>query len=184
MRRRHFLLVPALIAASPASFAQSVAHGGILVQHAWARAAAEEGMTSVVYLTIVNRGGDDTLTHAHTPVATASVLHQTRNDGGVMRMLSVANIPLPSGQRVALKPGGYHIMLVGLVKPLKPGDKFPLSLTFGHAGTLIVQVHVLKPGATGITPDDEKSTDGDENGGDHNGMSHGDMGDMGGMDMK
>lgn len=173
MRRRLALFAPLLVAFSPAALAQSVAHGGIVVQRVWARAAAEEGMSSVVYLTIVNRGGDDALTRARTPVATAAVLHQTRNDGGVMRMLDVAGIPVPSGQRVALKPGGYHIMLVGLQKPLKPGDTFPVSLSFAHAGTLIVQAHVLKAGASG--PGDD-SNDG------HDGM--GDMKDMGGMEMK
>ena len=173
MRRRPAFIAPFLAAFSPAALAQSVAHGGIVVQRVWARAAAEEGMSSVVYLTIVNRGGDDTLIHARSPVATAAVLHQTRNDGGVMRMLDVAGIPVPSGQRVALKPGGYHIMLVGLQKPLKPGDTFPVSLSFAHAGTLIAQAHVLKAGASG--PGDD-SNDG------HDGM--GDMKDMGGMDMK
>ena len=170
MRRRLALFAPFLAAFSPAALAQSVAHGGIVVQRVWARAAAEEGMSSVVYLTIVNRGGDDALIHARRPVATAEVLHQTRNDGGVMRMLDVAGIPIPSGQRVAFKPGGYHIMLVGLQKPLKPGDTFPVSLTFAHAGTLIVEAHVLKAGASG------PASDADE------GM--GDMKDMGGMEMK
>ena len=111
MRRRHFLLAPLLFAplpivVSPAALAQAVAHGGIVVRHVWARAAAEEGMSSVVYLTIVNRGADDALTHARTPVATAAVLHQTRNDGGVMRMLGVASVPdstrRKSGDRIAL----------------------------------------------------------------------------------
>ena len=177
MRRRLALFAPLLFAVSAAALAQSVAHGGVAVQHVWARAAAEEGMSSVVYLTIVNRGGEDALTHARTPIATAAVLHQTRNDAGVMRMLDVASIPIAAGQRVALKPGGYHIMLVGLQKPLKPGDTFPVSLTFAHAGTLIVAAHVLKAGASG--PGDG---DGSESGGDGHGM--GDMKDMGRMDMK
>jgi copper(I)-binding protein len=184
MRRRHFLLAPLLfaplpIAVSPAALAQAVAHGGIVVRHVWARAAAEEGMSSVVYLTIVNRGADDALTHARTPVATAAVLHQTRNDGGVMRMLGVASVPVPAGQSVTFKPGGYHIMLVGLQKPLNPGDTFPISLTFAHAGTLIVEAHVLKAGASG------PGHDGDDDMGDMKDMgTSGDMKDMGGMDMK
>lgn len=177
MRRRLALLAPFLVAFAPAVSAQSVAHGGLVVQHVWARAAAEEGMSSVVYLSIANRGGDDALTHARTPVATAAVLHQTRNDGGVMRMLDVASIPVPAGQSVTLKPGGYHIMLVGLQKALKPGDTFPVALTFAHAGTLIVEAHVLKAGASGPGRDDAP-----ESGGDGHGM--GDMKDMGGMDMK
>lgn len=179
MRRRLALFAPILFAAS-AAFAQPVAHGGLVVERVWARAAAEEGMTSVVYLSIVNRGGDDALTHARTPVANAAVLHQTRNDSGVMRMLKVDSIPIPAGGRVVLKPGGYHIMLVGLQKPLKPGDIFPVSLTFAHAGTLIVEAHVLKAGASGPAPEDMG------NDMDHGGTSGGGMsgGDMGGMNMK
>jgi copper(I)-binding protein len=54
---------------------------------------------------------------------------------------------------VSLKPGGYHIMLMGLSAPLKEGDSFPLSLTFAHAGSTTVTVKVKGAGDTGMSMD-------------------------------
>jgi copper(I)-binding protein len=62
--------------------------------------------------------------------------------GDVMRMRQVEEIALPAGQTVELKPGGYHLMFVGLKAPLKAGDKFPLKLRFEKAGEVEVTVNV------------------------------------------
>ena len=56
---------------------------------------------------------------------------------------------LPAGQEVALKPGATHIMLLGLTRPLRPGQSFPLTLVFEKAGTRAVTVSVEKAGAMG-----------------------------------
>ncbi len=62
---------------------------------------------------------------------------------GVMQMRQLANgLPIPAGGSVALKPGGYHVMLIGLKKPLKAGDTFPLMLTFEKAGNISITVSV------------------------------------------
>jgi hypothetical protein len=92
-----------------------------MIEHPWARATPTTSLSSVVYLTIVNNHGDDTLVHASTPIATMATLHQTRLDNGIMRMLPIEAIPIAEGERLMLKPGGYHIMLTGVMKPLKPG---------------------------------------------------------------
>jgi len=67
----------------------------------------------------------------------------------VMKMRPIAGIDIPPGQAVTLAPGGLHIMLEGLAKPLKAGQSFPLTLTFDKAGTRTVNVAVEKVGATG-----------------------------------
>jgi copper(I)-binding protein len=46
-----------------------------------------------------------------------------------------------------LKPGGFHVMLIGLKDGLKEGEKFPLKLKFEKAGEVTVQVTAEKPGA-------------------------------------
>jgi len=63
-------------------------------------------------------------------------------DGDVMRMREVDGIDVPPGQRVELKPGGMHIMFMGLKAPLKAGDSFPATLTFQKAGDVKVSVKV------------------------------------------
>jgi hypothetical protein len=58
-------------------------------------------------------------------------------------MPHAASIPVPAGQTVALSPGGFHGMLMGLTAPLVEGEKFPITLTFEKAGALDVSVDIL-----------------------------------------
>jgi len=60
----------------------------------------------------------------------------------VMKMRPVEDIDVPPAAPVELKPGGLHIMLLGLTAPLKEGDSFPLTLTFAKAGEITVPVHI------------------------------------------
>jgi copper(I)-binding protein len=159
MLERRLLLALATIGfgsalATPPVAAQMAARNGIMIEHPWARATPTTSLSSVVYLTIVNNHRDDTLVHASTPIATMATLHQTRLDNGIMRMLPIEAIPIAEGERLMLKPGGYHIMLTGLMKPLKPGTYFPLTLTFANAGAITVRVRVEKAGASGTEDSD------------------------------
>jgi copper(I)-binding protein len=72
--------------------------------------------------------------------------------GMVMKMRPIASLDIPAGQPVTLKPGGDHVMLLGLNGPLREGQSFPLTLTFEKAGAREVTVAVEKPGAAGPTP--------------------------------
>jgi periplasmic copper chaperone A len=67
--------------------------------------------------------------------------------GMVMQMRPIAGVTIPEGQKVALKPGGMHVMLIGLKAPLRQGQTFPLTLTFAKAGPETVTVVVGKIGA-------------------------------------
>ena len=67
----------------------------------------------------------------------------------VMKMRPLAGLDIPAGQPVTLKPGGEHIMLLGLNQPLREGQTFPLTLDFEKAGQRAVTVIVGKPGAAG-----------------------------------
>jgi copper(I)-binding protein len=68
-------------------------------------------------------------------------------EGSVMRMRSVVGIEIGAGETVALRPGGYHLMLVNLKHPLGEGEDVPLTLTFEKAGSLDVVVKVEAMGA-------------------------------------
>jgi len=66
---------------------------------------------------------------ASSPVAAMVEIHEMKMDDGVMKMRAVDALPLPAGQAVALKPGSYHVMLMGLKGPIKAGETVPLTLT-------------------------------------------------------
>lgn len=62
--------------------------------------------------------------------------------GGMMTMAEVEKIPVAAGTTVALEPGGYHIMLMELAKPLVVGEKVKVTLTFEKAGDVVVEAEV------------------------------------------
>lgn len=136
-------LAAALIAIPATVFAQQSTPN---VAHAWSRAAMA-GHQGVVYLTITDAGAPDTLTGATTPVANSAELHEFIDDHGVMKMRPVASLPVAPGHPAMLKPGGYHIMLMGLKQPLTQGEQFPLALRFAYAGQVTTTVTVEPAGA-------------------------------------
>lgn len=87
--------------------------------------------TGAAYLRIRNVGDRDmTLVAAFSPAADAVELHTHVDDAGVLRMRQVKEIVVPAGNEVAFKPGGYHVMLIGLPLPLLAGDKVSITLRF------------------------------------------------------
>ena len=95
-------------------------------------------------MTLDNKSGsDDRLTGAASDVAAKVQIHEMSMTNGTMQMREVAGgLPVPAGGEVVLKPGGYHVMLMGLKKPLVAGESFPLTLTFAKAGNMSVTVTV------------------------------------------
>jgi copper(I)-binding protein len=91
----------------------------------------------------------DAIVAASSPVAETVEPHRTVNEGGVMRMLPARDLALPAGNLVEFKPGGLHIMLIGLKAPLRQGDSFALTLRFRTAAPVTVQVKIGAPGASG-----------------------------------
>ncbi|MDQ7859429.1 MAG: copper chaperone PCu(A)C [Armatimonadota bacterium] len=99
--------------------------------------------TSAIYMIIHNNGTDgDQLLSAEADVATAVELHETRMEGGTSRMHKLAAIAIPARGRVELRPGGLHIMLLGLRRDLKEGEQFTATLHFERAKTVTVPVPV------------------------------------------
>ena len=147
-RRLMPLLTATVLLALPAAAADSVRPSGIAVEQAWARATPPGASTGAVYLTLsVTATATDRLVKVESPAARAAELHSMSVEGGVMKMRPVAAIEVNPGTKTELKPGGLHIMLIGLRKPLVEGDVVPLSLTFAHAGRIEVQATVRKAGS-------------------------------------
>ena len=112
------------------------------VESAWARPTVAGQSSGGAYLRIAGGAGADRLLSASTPQAKGVELHTMEMDGNVMRMRPVDSVAVPAGQTVELKPGGLHVMLMGLAQPLKTGSSFPLTLRFEKTGDVTVQVKV------------------------------------------
>ena len=121
------------------------------VNNAWARATPGKADAGVAYVTIQSPTADR-LVSASTPAAKTAQLHTMSMQGTVMKMQSLPGLDIPAGQPVTLKPGGDHIMLMGLNQPLRAGQTFPLTLDFEKAGPRTVTVAVEKAGANGPGP--------------------------------
>jgi copper(I)-binding protein len=97
------------------------------------------------YLTLTS-SINDRLVSVSSPAAATAQVHEMKTGGGMMMMAEMTEgLPLPAGEAVALKPGGNHIMLMGVTAPLKAGDTVSLTLTFEHAAPYGVRAVVGLP---------------------------------------
>lgn len=121
------------------------AHAQVEVQDAWIRGMVAPQDTTGAFMRIISKS-DARLVGIRTPAAGMADIHQTTMQGGVMRMRPVKAIELPAGKPVELKPGGYHVMLMHVARPLKEGERVPLTLIVetaaGKRESVTVQVPV------------------------------------------
>ena len=146
------MLRSTLAAAMALSAATAAAHdmgpGGahvddIIVEGAFARAAARPGGASAAYMTIRTLDAPDRLIAASSDVAERVELHaHMLDDQGVARMREVAAIAVEPGADTVLEPGGLHVMLMGLRRELAEGDMVDLTLTFETTGEVAVAAPV------------------------------------------
>jgi copper(I)-binding protein len=147
------VLVAALLVGSVATGCSS---GGstaeVVITDAWARPSSAMASAGAAYMTIHNNGTPDALVGASSPAATTVEVHETvvtgspaagaSGDGGMMGMQPVERLEIPAGGSVELKPGSYHIMLIGLEQDLNAGATIEVTLTFEKAGELTLSVPV------------------------------------------
>lgn len=130
----------------------------IRVEQPWARAALLIGAggdhgagqshdaatsTSAVYMTLVNTGASaDAIVAVASDAAEVVEPHSLALENNVARMRPVQRIEIPADGSVALKPGGFHLMLIGIKRDLRPGDTLNLTLTLQSGATLQVAVPV------------------------------------------
>ena len=105
----------------------------VRVTNGWVRAPVAGQKVAAAYFDVTSTR-NAVLVAAGSPVAARAELHETTNEGGVMRMRPLAKLELPAGQTVKLAPSGAHIMLFELTQPIKLGDKVPLTISVQDAG--------------------------------------------------
>lgn len=143
---RRILLTTALLPLAARAHGGATQHGSLTLEAPWTRAAGQGGQ-GAGFLTIRNAGGADRLLSASTPAAGRTELHTMLRDGNIMRMRQVEAIAVPANGAVSLAPGGLHIMLIGLTRPLVVGESVPLTLVFEQAGAVALQLVVQPAGA-------------------------------------
>ena len=145
-----FVLVACRIApmAAPATSAPlpQPEAGKLTVVDVRARPAPLAGGNGAVYMTVLN--GLDTpvrLVSAASAAADVVETHETMEEQGVMKMVMMPDgFEIPIGAALELKPGGKHIMLIGLAQPLNPGDSFEVTINFDNGESMTMTVPVVE----------------------------------------
>jgi len=104
----------------------------LVVTDAWSRASVPGATTAAVYLTVYNPGDAAVdIVAAHCDVARDAMLHESRQDGDLMRMVHLERVRVAPGATVRFEPSGRHLMLSGLAQPLVEGDAIDVELATG-----------------------------------------------------
>jgi copper(I)-binding protein len=118
------LIAAALLATTLAAQAQ----GPVKVEDAWVRATVAPQKSTGAFMQLTASKAVKVVA-ASSPLAAQVEIHEMKMEDGVMKMRAVEALPLPAGQAVALKPGSYHVMMMGLQRPIQAGETVPLTLT-------------------------------------------------------
>jgi copper(I)-binding protein len=149
MIRSTFRRLAAAAALAALPFASALAQ--VAVGDPWVRATVPQQQASGAFMTLTATQ-PARLVEARSPVAGLVEIHEMAMDGNVMRMRAIAGLELPAGKPVALKPGGYHVMLMSLNRTLVAGEVVPLTLvveTGGKRETIEVKAPVRPLNAAG-----------------------------------
>jgi copper(I)-binding protein len=128
--------------------------GNLAIVQPWARATPRGAAVAGAYLTITNKGSQaDRLMGGSTAVANRFELHSMEIEDGIAKMRPVeGGLEIKPGQTVELKPGSFHVMLIGLKQPLQPSQHVKGTLVFEKAGKVDVEFSVVPIGATPAAP--------------------------------
>lgn len=139
------VMMATMLAVCSAVYADFTATG------AWVRGVVKGQTTTGAFMTLKSTE-DAVLTSASSPVAKQVEVHEMKMQGDMMMMRPIAELAVPANKPVELRPGGYHVMLIGLTKPIATGDKVPVTLNFqsknGKKGSIDVQAEVRELTAT------------------------------------
>ncbi len=119
--------------------------GDISISKNWIRATPPAAKTGGGFLVISNSGShEDTLTAVEFTGAKKTEIHKMKIEKDVMKMRPLkGGIKIPAGETIVLKPGGFHLMFMGLKSRLKDGQNFPIKLIFANAGEITMNFPVL-----------------------------------------
>ena len=146
MIRRNMMMLCGLtaltaLAGLPVS-SQSAETETLIIENAFVRATPKGAKVGAGYATIRSIGPADRLVAFRSVASARPEIHTHINDGGVMRMRQVEAIDVPAGGEVALKPGGLHMMFMGLTAPLIEGETVEVILVFENAGEVSMTLPV------------------------------------------
>tara|TARA_B100001123_G_C15138207_1_gene958335 strand:- start:603 stop:1025 length:423 start_codon:yes stop_codon:yes gene_type:complete len=117
----------------------------LVLSKTWVKASPRNARAGAGYLSIENLGStDDSLIKVSSPIAGMSMIHDTVIEDGVAKMKHLDRFVIPAGKLAELKPGGLHIMLMGLKTQLNAGSKVTLTLKFLRAGSITVDFPIMK----------------------------------------
>lgn len=123
----------------------AAAPGTVTVADAWCRPTPNGAKVGGCYVTLT-AGSDDRLLSVSTALADSAQIHEMKMENGVMSMGELKDgLPLPAGQKVELKPGSTHVMLMGLRDPLVDGGVASFTLTFEKAPAIGVHAAIKQP---------------------------------------
>jgi len=147
----------ALTLVSLSAIAADYKAGDLTLSNTWTRATPPKAKAGGGFVEIVNNGSEtDKLVAAKSDVAAKVEIHEMSVTDGVMKMRELeGGIEIPAGETVTLKPGGLHIMFMGLNQSFEEGSTVPVVLTFEKAGDVAVELDVAKMGAKSMAHDHE-----------------------------
>ena len=143
------VMLATAISGAVAKGADAVEAGQLLIEQAWTRATPGGAKVGAGYMSIINHGNAaDRLIAGESEIAERVEIHTMTMENGVMRMRQLKEgLVLAPKSITELKPGGYHLMLIGLKKAIKQGDSIALQLTFEKAGTVDLTLAAAAIGA-------------------------------------
>jgi copper(I)-binding protein len=120
------------------------ANHGVAIMDNWVRANAPGQSVGAAYMTLLS-AQDSTMIKAEADVAGAVEIHSMKMENGVMKMRMLEELPLKAGKTEKLAPGGFHLMLFDLKKPLTAGEVVNFTLSFKDAAGNITKQQVTMP---------------------------------------
>ena len=142
----------------PPARAEEVKAGDLVITQGWSRATPGGAKVGGGYLTIENKGSaPDRLIGGSADIAGKVEVHEMTMNNGVMTMRPLdKGLTIEPGKTAKLAPGGYHLMMFDLKRPLKQGDKLPVTLEFEKAGKVTISLDVQGVGARAPAGSDNK----------------------------
>jgi copper(I)-binding protein len=119
----------------------------VSAQQPWSRATPPGAKVGAGFMVLMNAGAADRVVGASSPVAGRVEMHVTVREGDVMKMREVQGFDVPARGSFELKPGGAHLMLMDLKRPIKKGEKVPLTLKLEKGGELKLELIAEEAGA-------------------------------------
>ena len=138
---RRFAIATAALCAAASVYAADVKVGNLSIDDVWAR-TGQPGQVSAAFMEIKNKGAADKIVSANCDCAKATELHTMTMADGKMIMAQVPAMDVPANGELKLKPGGYHIMLIGLNRPLVAGEMLPIKVKFEKAGEVTLEAKI------------------------------------------